>query len=99
MKQGPTLAETLQHLTSNGYQLADPHVPTHASESIQSDDWRLDSMYQVHKEPDIPAKALVIAVSSSRRHLKLVFVEEMLPKNDFTPMGLLRRLFPLRNRH
>jgi hypothetical protein len=96
MKQGPSLAETLHHLTSNGYQIADPHIPTHASESIHSDDWRLDSMYQVQKEQELPSKALVIAVSSSRRHLKLVFVEDMIPKHDFSPMGLLRRLFPLK---
>jgi hypothetical protein len=98
MKKSPFLAETLQTLLSKGYQLADTLLPSFSSESIQSDDWRLDSMYKVVQEPDLPLRTLVIAVSSDRRHLKLVFVEPVVSKHDFSPMHLLRQLFPFGNR-
>lgn len=91
-----SLSETLQNLTSKGYQIADNTIAPH--ESIQSGDWRLDSVEQIHQTDKRGSRALVIAVSSASRHLKLVFVEVLLPKVQFDPMTLLRRLFPGKNR-
>ena len=91
-----SLSETLQNLTSKGYQLADKTLAP--DESIQSGDWRLDSVEQVRQDDKRGTRALVIAVSSASRHLKLVFVEVLLPKVQFNPMTLLRRLFPGKSR-
>ena len=98
MTKSPFLAETLQSLLAKGYQLADNLLPSFSTDSIKSDDWRLDSMHHVVMGPDLPMQSLVIAVSSHRRHLKLVFVEPVVSKQDFSPMHLLRQLFPLRRK-
>lgn len=91
MKQRKVLSETLQKLMSNGYRLADDHIATLPDESIQSDDWRLDAVEKVKQEQ---GGVIVIAVSSVRRCMKLIFVETLLPQTDFSLMALLRRLFP-----
>jgi len=88
MKHRKSLSETLQNLTSKGYRLADVQI----DESLQSNDWRLDSVEQVSQEQ---GKTLVIAVSSASRKMKLVFVEVLSSISDFSPLTLLRRLFPM----
>lgn len=92
-KHRKSLPETLKNLLSNGYHLADNHIATLPDESLQSDDWRLDSVEQIRQEQ---GGAIVIAVSSVRRCMKLVFVEVLLPRHEFSPIQLLRRLFPMR---
>jgi len=94
MKKSTSISEALQHLISNGYQLAESQIACLPEEAILSDDWRLDSVHQVPPGQETRAKTLVIAVSSARRRLKLVFIENLLPKSDFSPMTILRRLFP-----
>ncbi len=64
-------------------------------QAIQSNDWRLDSVQQVRREQNNGNSALVIAVSSHQQRMKLVFVEAMQHKSDFSPMNLLRKLFPI----
>jgi len=88
MKYRNSLSEALQNLVSKGYSLADAQL----EESFQSNDWRLDSVEQVSQEQ---GKTLVIAVSSASRKMKLVFVEALTSITDFSPMTLLRRLFPM----
>lgn len=95
MKQRSSLTETLQNLITLGYRLADDQMAEFPEDSLQSDDWRLDSVEQVLQEQ---GETLVIAVSSARRHLKLVFVEMLSSVSDFSPITLLRRLFPMQNR-
>ncbi len=89
MKQRTSLSETLQNLTSKGYCLAEAALP---DESLQSDDWRLDAVERIRQEQ---GSAIVIAGSSVQRCMTLVFVEMLSPKTDFSPMTLLRRLFPM----
>lgn len=88
-----SLPETLKNLISNGYRLADTQLAELPDESIQSDDWRLDSVSQIKQDT---GKALVIAVSSVQKCMKLIFVEFLLPQTDFSLMTLVRRLFPMR---
>ncbi len=95
MKQRNSLSETLQNLETLGYRLADDQMAEFPEESLQSNDWRLDSVEQVLQEQ---GKMLVIAVSSASRHMKLVFVEILTSLADFSPIVLLRRLFPMQNR-
>lgn len=92
MQQKQSVTEVLQSLEAKGYHLADT-LAQQPEESIQSNDWRLDS---VQKAQDEDRSALLIAVSSASRRLKLVFVESVFSKSDFSPMGLLRKLFPKR---
>ena len=94
-KHRKSLSETLKNLMSSGYRLADAQIAALPDESLQSDDWRLDSVEQIRQEQ---GKALVIAVSSVSRRMKLIFVEVLLPQSDFSLMNLLRRLFPMRQR-
>ncbi|MDX1913694.1 MAG: hypothetical protein SFV22_19520 [Saprospiraceae bacterium] len=94
MQQNQSVTEAIQHLEAKGYHLAD-QIADHAEESIQSSDWRLDSVQQVQEEGK---NSILIAVSSASRRLKLVFVESTFSKSDFSPMNLLRKLFPKRNR-
>lgn len=94
-KQSKSLSETLKNLISSGYCLADDQIAALPDEHLQSDDWRLDSVEQILQEQ---GKALVIAVSSVRRCMKLIFVEVLLPQGEFSLMNLLRRLFPMRQR-
>ena len=88
-KHRKSLSEALKNLISSGYRLAD----TQLDESIQSDDWRLDSVEKIRQEQ---GNALVIAVSSVQRCMKLIFVESLVPQSNFSLMNLLRRLFPMR---
>lgn len=90
MKHHKSLSDTLQNLTSKGYCLADKQI----DESLQSNDWRLDSVEQVSQEQ---GKTLVIAVSSASQKMKLVFVEVLSSISDFSPLVLLRRLFPMQH--
>lgn len=90
MQQKQSVTEALQTLEAKGYHLADK-LTDQPEESIRSEDWRLDSVQKVHEEG---RSALLIAVSSARRRLKLVFVESVFSKSDFSPMTLLRKLFP-----
>ncbi len=92
MEYRTSLSEILQTLASKGYRLADEQIAAFPDEPLQSDDWRLDSVQRVLQEQ---GKTLVIAVSSTRRHMKLVFVEILSSFNDFLPITLLRRLFPM----
>ena len=93
MQQNQSISEALQSLESKGYHLAD-HLSPQPDESIQSNDWRLDS---VHKVQEDGRNALLIAVSSASRRLKLVFVEFTHSLSDFSPVTLLRKLFPKRD--
>ena len=69
-----TLPETLRGLEAKGYHIADTETETMPPEAIQSDDWRVDEVLH-HKDENEKASAVVIAVSSSRKKLKLDFVE------------------------
>jgi len=93
MQQNQSVSEALQTLEAKGYHLADI-LEDHPDESIQSNDWRLDSVQKVHEEGK---NSLLIAVSSASRRLKLVFVESTFSISDFSPVTLLRKLFPKRN--
>lgn len=93
MQQQQSVSEALQTLEAKGYHLADT-LTEQPDGSIQSNDWRLDS---VHKVQDDGRNALLIAVSSASRRLKLVFVESTFSKADFSPVTLLRKLFPKRH--
>lgn len=95
VNQQASLPEILQNMTLKGYQFADAQFAALPPESIYSDDWRLDSIQQIYQDFKKQVKALVIAVSSEKRHMKLVFVEISSPQSDFSPIQLLRRLFPL----
>jgi hypothetical protein len=92
MQQNQSVTETLQSLEAKGYHLADSLLEQ-PDASIESNDWRLDSVHKVNEEGK---KSLLIAVSSASRRLKLVFVETMFSLTDFSPMTLLRKLFPKR---
>ncbi len=94
MQQSQSVTEALQTLEAKGYHLADS-ISDQPDESIQSNDWRLDS---VQKVQDDGKNALLIAVSSASRRLKLVFVESTFSISDFSPVTLLRKLFPKKSR-
>lgn len=87
-----SLPETLRDLKAKGYHIADTEIENMPPDAIQSDDWRVDELLH-HKDSGQQESAVVIAVSSSRRKLKLVFVETIKSKLDFSPLKLLRRLF------
>ena len=89
MQQNQTVSEALQTLEAKGYHLADA-LGDQPDESIQSSDWRLDSVQKVQEDG---RNALLIAVSSASRRLKLVFVESTFSIADFSPVTLLRKLF------
>ena len=94
MTNHPSLSETLFSLATKGYHIADlEHMPM-PEEAIQSNDWRLDALHHVKTGKDRGPLAVVIAVSSAHKHLKLAFVRELLSKQDFSPLTLLKRLFP-----
>jgi hypothetical protein len=94
MPQNQSVSEALQSLEAKGYHLADV-LTEQPDESIQSNDWRLDSVQKVQEEGK---NSILIAVSSTSRRLKLVFVESTFSMSDFSPMTLLRKLFPKKNR-
>lgn len=95
MTKSTSLPDALKNLTSRGYYLADSQEIGMPGQAIQSNDWRLDSVQQVRREQNNGNSALVIAVSSHQQRMKLVFVEAMQHKSDFSPMNLLRKLFPI----
>ncbi len=96
MVKSISLPIALQNLTAKGYHLVDTQAIEMPGQSIHSHDWRLDSVQQVRQEERNGGPSLVvIAVSSVQQHLKLVFVEVMQHKSDFSPMNLLRKLFPI----
>ncbi len=95
-----SLAEVLHHLNDQGYRLADADIAALPNESIQSTDWRLEKAYRLPQPSDADESTdsvYVIAVSSAKRFLKLIFVEVRFPHDDFSPLTLMRRLFPRRN--
>ncbi len=94
MQQSQSVSEALQTLEAKGYHLADT-LTEQPEESIQSNDWRLDSVQKVQEEG---RNSLLIAVSSASRRLKLVFVESTFSMSDFSPVTLLRKLFPKRSK-
>lgn len=98
MTHHASLSETLLNLTTKGYRIADLEHLTVPEEAIQSHDWRLDALHHVKTGPGVEPLALVIAVSSAHKHMKLAFVRELLTKQDFSPLTLLKRLFPQHRR-
>lgn len=98
MQKSASIPDLLQNLFARGYRLADADIAAMPDEALHANDWRLDLLQQVKAEADGPSTVLVIAVSSKSRSLKLVFVEVVVPDEPFTPMQLLRRLFPQRHR-
>ncbi|MBL7780445.1 MAG: hypothetical protein JNM22_04440 [Saprospiraceae bacterium] len=93
-----SLSETLQNLAGNGYRITDLDHMTMPEDAIQSHDWRLDALHHVRTENQQAPHTLVIAVSSAHKHLKLAFVRELLSRQDFSPLTLLKRLFPSQKR-
>jgi hypothetical protein len=88
------LNSTLDELAAKGYHIADETTFfAQPVESIQSTDWRLDLVQPATEEG---RNAMIIAVSSASRHLKVVFVEYVLSITDFWPTDLLQKLFPKR---
>ena len=96
MLSNASLADVLQHLHAKGYRLADPEIAALPNDALQATDWRLDSLDQVQPDDESRNKVLVIAVSSVQRRMKLVFVEVVFSNTNFSPIVLLRRLFPTR---
>lgn len=94
MTQHPSLSETLQNLSANGYHITDLEMMTMPEETILSHDWRLDAVHHVKAEKERGPLAVVIAVSSVHKHMKLAIVRELISKQDFSPLALLKRLFP-----
>ncbi len=94
IKQPVPLSITLEQLAAQGYHIADERqFFEQPMESVQSADWRLD-LVQPAKEDG--RNAMVIAVSSASKRLKVVFVEYVLSITDFWPTDLLQKLFPKR---
>ncbi|HOY04526.1 MAG TPA: hypothetical protein PLO67_03925 [Saprospiraceae bacterium] len=98
MTYSSSLSETLQNLAVKGYRITDLEHLAIPEDAIQSHDWRLDAMHHVKTGSSREPQTLVIAVSSAHKHLKLAFVRELLSKQDFSPLTLLRRLFPTHKR-
>ena len=94
MKQRESLPEVLQQLNDKGYLLAEHYLASYPEESILSNDWRLDTVRQVQDEANWGTRSMVVAVSSIQRHMKLVFVQAVQSQKDYSPMAILRRLFP-----
>ncbi|MFN0216434.1 MAG: hypothetical protein ACKVT2_19415 [Saprospiraceae bacterium] len=93
MQKNQSVSEALQALQNQGYQAVET-FSEQPEESAQPHDWRLDS---VQKIEDNGRNALLVAVSSAVRGRKLVFVEPSPANASFSPMLLLRKLFPKRN--
>jgi hypothetical protein len=89
-----TLSGTLQYLLNNGYQLADAGIAAMPPEAIQSDDWKLDKVHRFKAESQQAGQVLLIAVSSNLRNMRLLFVEVVTSPGEFSPINLVRRLFP-----
>ncbi|MBC7774330.1 MAG: hypothetical protein H7246_02745 [Phycisphaerae bacterium] len=93
MQKSQSVSEALQALESKGYHLADTFSEQPEGLS-QPHDWRLDSVEKVQEDG---RNALLVAVSSPSRGDKLVFVESAPSNASFSPVTLLRKLFPKRN--
>lgn len=88
------LSTTLEELAAQGYHIADETAFfAQPEESIKSSDWRLDLVQPASADG---RNAMIIAVSSASRRLKVVFVEYVLSITDFWPTDLLQKLFPKR---
>lgn len=93
-KKPVPLSITLEQLESQGYHIADTvNFFGQPDESIHSTDWRLDLVQPANEEG---RNAMIIAVSSASKRLKVVFVEYVLSITDFWPTDLLQKLFPKR---
>jgi hypothetical protein len=90
-----SLSEILQQLIEKGYQLADLDYSPRVDENLPHD-WHLDTVKKVINDEHSNTLSIVIAVSSGSRSTKLVFVEPLDTQqvSNFSPMNLLRRLFP-----
>jgi hypothetical protein len=94
IKEPVPLSITLETLAAQGYHIADETIFFEQPDaSIQSADWRLDLVQPASSDG---RNAMVIAVSSASKRLKLVFVEYVLSITDFWPTDLLQKLFPKR---
>ena len=94
IKKAVPLSSALEELAAQGYHIADENkFFAQPAESIESTDWRLDLVQPANEEG---RNAMVIAVSSASRRLKVVFVEHVLSITDFWPTDLLQKLFPKR---
>lgn len=98
MLKNTPLIDILFQFQEKGYRLADSEVAAMTDDDIQSNDWRLDKVIQVRNLQHIDTPVVVMAVSSAGRNMKLLFVEVLYPGTEFTPIQLLRRLFPTKNR-
>lgn len=88
------LSSTLETLAAQGYHIVDEHkFFEEPAENVQSPDWRLD---MVQPANEAGRSSMVIALSSTSRRLKVVFVEQVLSITDFWPTDLLQKLFPKR---
>jgi hypothetical protein len=94
-----SLAEALQCFFTKGYRLADAKFAEMPHEQIQSDDWKLDTVQRFKPDQRKAGQVLLIAVSSTQKGMRLVFVEVVAAPGEFTPMHLVRRLFPTSTRH
>lgn len=92
MQKYSSVTTALQSLEAKGYHLAD--TLAEPDDAIRSHDWRLDSVDKIREEGK---NSILIAVSSTNRRLKLVFVEYGFSSGEFSPVNLLRKLFPRRN--
>jgi hypothetical protein len=92
-KKPVALSSALEQLAAEGYHIADKHdfFEKPEASSAAAEDWKLD-LVQPAKEDG--RNAMVIAVSSASRRIKLVFVEYFLSMSDFWPTDLLQKLFP-----
>ncbi|MDX2135075.1 MAG: hypothetical protein SFV52_09820 [Saprospiraceae bacterium] len=98
MSKNAQLKDILNQFYAQGYRLADSSVAAMSNEAIQSNDWRLDQVQQVRNEHHRDSPAMVMAVSSATKGMRLLFVEVLYPGTEFSPVQLLKRLFPVRNR-
>ncbi len=98
MSKNAQLNDILNQFYAQGYQFADSGIAAMSNEAIQSNDWRLDQIRQVYNERHRDSPVMVMAVSSAAKGMRLLFVEVLYPGTEFSPLQLLKRLFPLRNR-
>ncbi len=94
MQKSQSVSESLQTLQAKGYHLAETFADQPEGPS-QPHDWRLDSVQKVQEEDGY---ALLVAVSSACRSRKLVFIESAPSNASFSPVTLLRKLFPKQTR-
>ena len=93
MQKNQSVTEALQALQTQGYQAVET-FSEQPEESSQPHDWRLDSVQKVEENG---RNSILVAVSSAIRRRKLVFIESTPSNASFSPMRLLRKLFPKRN--